>query len=394
MGYQRRVHGDSCPVSTERQQYSSKMKFLALSVILALAVTLSSAVSVEQALHQEWELFKSTHGKSYSESESEFRMRVFLDNRDKVAAHNALFAKGEVTFTLAMNKFGDLLSQEFAALFNGYSSQPRSGAVFMKPENFKAPSSVDWRSEGYVTPVKDQKQCGSCWAFSAVGALEGQHFRKSGELVSLSEQNLVDCSSRYGNAGCNGGLMDSAFEYVVANGGIDTEASYPYEARVSSSPTLQSLTSPCSYAEQLHFPHYSRTKLAVSMLPTLEPPPPVSWMLKQEANQILWPPSHRSDQCPSPSMPLVLHSSCITQVFTMKRDAAVLVWTMVSWLSDTEPMLSGDFWIVKNSWGASWGEGGYIKMARNMGNQCGIATEALPHCINYCNPFNSYKNSV
>merc|ERR1712071_378469 len=88
---------------------------------------------------------------------NEFRMRVFLDNRDKVAAHNALFAKGEVTFTLAMNKFGDLLSQEFAALFNGYSSQPRSGAVFMKPENFKAPSSVDWRSEGYVTPVKDQK---------------------------------------------------------------------------------------------------------------------------------------------------------------------------------------------------------------------------------------------
>merc|ERR1712071_359287 len=299
MGYQRRVHGDSCPVSTERQQYSSKMKFLALSVILALAVTLSSAVSVEQALHQEWELFKSTHGKSYSESENEFRMRVFLDNRDKVAAHNALFAKGEVTFTLAMNKFGDLLSQEFAALFNGYSSQPRSGAVFMKPENFKAPSSVDWRSEGYVTPVKDQKQCGSCWAFSAVGALEGQHFRKSGELVSLSEQNLVDCSSRYGNAGCNGGLMDSAFEYVVANGGIDTEASYPYEAR---------------------------DKTSVSMLPTLEPPPPVSWMLKQEANQILW--------------PLVLHSSCITQVFTMKRDAAVFVWTMVSWLSDTEPMLS------------------------------------------------------
>merc|ERR1712071_746387 len=96
------VHGDSCPVSTERQKYSSKMKFLALSVILALAVTLSSAVSVEQALHQEWELFKSTHGKSYSESENEFRMRVFLDNRDKVAAHNALFAKGEVTFTLAI----------------------------------------------------------------------------------------------------------------------------------------------------------------------------------------------------------------------------------------------------------------------------------------------------
>merc|ERR1712071_674427 len=230
MGYQRRVHGDSCPVSTERQQYSSKMKFLALSVILALAVTLSSAVSVEQALHQEWELFKSTHGKSYSESENEFRMRVFLDNRDKVAAHNALFAKGEVTFTLAMNKFGDLLSQICCSVQRLQFSTPQRSCLH-ETRKLQSPIKCYWRSEGYVTPVKDQKQCGSCWAFSAVGALEGQHFRKSGELVSLSEQNLVDCSSRYGNDGCNGGLMDSAFEYVVANGGIDTEASYPYEAR-------------------------------------------------------------------------------------------------------------------------------------------------------------------
>jgi len=87
------------------------MKFLALSVILALAVSLSGAMSVDQALHQEWELFKTTHGKSYSESENEFRMKVFLENREKVAEHNARFAKGEETFTLAMNKFGDLVSQ-------------------------------------------------------------------------------------------------------------------------------------------------------------------------------------------------------------------------------------------------------------------------------------------
>merc|ERR1712071_104671 len=349
MGYQRRVHGDSCPVSTERQKYSSKMKFLALSVILALAVTLSSAVSVEQALHQEWELFKSTHGKSYSESENEFRMRVFLDNRDKVAAHNALFAKGEVTFTLAMNKFGDLLSQEFAALFNGYSSQPRSGAVFMKPENFKAPSSVDRRSEGYVTPVKDQKQCGSCWAFSAVGALEGQHFRKSGELVSLSEQNLVDCSSRYGNDGCNGGLMDSAFEYVVANGGIDTEASYPYEARDKT----------CRFnaanvgATATGFMDVKAG--SESDLMALASVGPVSVAIDA---------SRTSFQ--------LYHSG----VYNEKRCSSIRLDHGVLAVGYGTDAVGGDFWIVKNSWGASWGEGGYIKMARNMGNQCGIATEA------------------
>lgn len=151
-----------------------------------------------------------------------------------VNKHNAEAEAGVHTYTVEVNKFADLTSEEFRSMYNGFNltkvMKSEAGIPYLK-NGLKNPDSIDWRTQGYVTPVKNQAQCGSCWAFSTVASLEGQHFKSTGKLVSLSEQNLVDCSRKQGNQGCNGGLMDQGFTYIKENGGIDTEESYPYTAK-------------------------------------------------------------------------------------------------------------------------------------------------------------------
>jgi len=141
-----------------------------------------------------------------------------------------------------MNQFGDLSKEEFNAIFNrldaseidsGMNVRDITDEEVSEMKRQTAPASVNLTATGYVTPVKYQGGCGSCWAFSAVAAIEGALFRKTGKLVAMSEQNLVDCSSAYGNYGCNGGWMTNAWKYVQAVGGINTESTYPYVAIVT-----------------------------------------------------------------------------------------------------------------------------------------------------------------
>ncbi|KAL9976062.1 hypothetical protein ACROYT_G013305 [Oculina patagonica] len=321
-----------------------------LAFLLCLAVANGFVLKVEEDELQ-WKAWKNFHGKSYAtESEEDARKAIWKDNLMKIAEHNS---QGR-SHVLAMNHFGDLTQDEYSFFYLGMRSHfsnetKRSGSTFLEPSHVSLPTEVDWRKEGYVTGVKNQGQCGSCWAFSTTGSLEGQHFKKTGQLVSLSEQNLVDCSTSYGNHGCQGGLMDYAFKYIKANGGIDTEASYPYEARNDN----------C---------HFSASSVGATDTGFVDVPQGSESGL-QSATATVGPisvaidASHMSFQ--------FYHSGVYNEprCSSTQLDHGVLVVGYGTYQGQ-------DYWLVKNSWGTGWGMEGYIMMSRNKNNQCGIATSA------------------
>jgi cathepsin L len=302
-----------------------------------------------------WAAFKMEHGREYGLSEEPQRKQIFVENVKKIEMHNYLHSKGLKSYTLGINQFADMDSAEFAKLMNGYRGRVKqihySASTYLSPNiEMTLPDSVDWRTKGYVTPVKDQGHCGSCWAFSSTGALEGQHFRKTGKLVSLSEQNLVDCSESFGNHGCEGGLMDNAFNYVKSNGGIDAEVSYPYEAKDDKcryNPGASGATDTGS----VDVPAGDESKLQEAVATV----GPVSVAIDA---------SHSSFQ---------LYKSGVydePECSPENLDHGVLA---VGYGQQD----GHEYWLVKNSWGSTkWGEGGYIKMSRNKANQCGIASAA------------------
>uniref|UniRef100_H2ZK39 Uncharacterized protein n=1 Tax=Ciona savignyi TaxID=51511 RepID=H2ZK39_CIOSA len=342
-----------------------------LLVVFALCVAVTNAGLVFQ---DEWEEWKTLYGKSYEPAEEAKRQYIWLENLKYVTQHNLEADEGKHTYRVDTNKYADLVSfttvcfilykllnfppqsnDEWRELISSQVTRPANQMSFCNMtystsnDRVIAPTSVDWRKKGFVTPVKDQKQCGSCWAFSTTGSLEGQHFKKTGKLVSLSEQNLVDCSTKDGNHGCNGGLMDLAFKYIFENGGIDTEMSYPYMAKVPS----------CSYKRKS-----SGATLTgcvdimrgneMALMKAVAEVGPISVAIDA---------GHKSFQMYKSGV--YYEPDCSS----VKLDHGVLAVGF-----GTED--GKDFWLVKNSWGPVWGMEGYIMMSRNKSNNCGIATQA------------------
>eukprot|EP00122_Pirum_gemmata_P019558 Pgem_evm1s18304 len=288
------------------------------------------------------------HSKSYqTDAEQMEKFAVWFNNFLMIEEHNA---DSKNTYTLRMNEFGDATNEEFVKYRNNYRSNQKIKATGVHKASATAnPASVNWVTEGAVTPIKDQGQCGSCWTFSTTGGLEGQWFLKKNKLISLSEQQILDCSTNNGNDGCNGGLMDGANTYIQNEGGLTLESDYKYTAKQG---TCRD-SSVTKYATNSG--HHDITQGSESDLTdAVATIGPISVAIDASSNSFQF--YHSGIYNPS---------GCSTT----RLDHAVLV---VGYGSDSD----GDYYLVKNSWGTTWGDEGYIKMARNANNECGIASEA------------------
>jgi C1A family cysteine protease len=248
-----------------------------------------------------------------------------------------------------VNKFADLTGEEFKSTYaSGYRAQEKVSKnvdlALLRSNASALPTSVDWEAAGAVTPVKNQGQCGSCWAFSTTGSTEGAVFVSGKPLPVLSEQQLVDCSGSEGNQGCNGGLMDYGFQYIINNKGIGSEASYPYTAKDGTCKKVASVATIKSFKD---VPTNSETALMTAIV---QQPVSVAVEADQDSFQLY--------------AGGVMTKACGTQL-----DHGVLA---VGYGTQG----TQDFYQVKNSWGADWGFKGYILLGRGAAfkaaGQCGI----------------------
>jgi len=355
-----------------------------MNTVLALLLGVANAADVDQnpysklVMEEAWkqqvtfdwdnldhaaafEHWKKEFGKSYSSDEAEATaFLTFLENWKMINDFNIA---GEESFTMGMNQFADLSGDDFLLYIHGHTGSCLSRpTVFDRVEmdavspDTEAPEAVDWTNvngASYVSAVKNQGHCGSCWAFSTTGAIESRTAIKKqvtdGAITTLSEQQLIDCSKSYGNKGCNGGLMDFAFKYVEATGGLCTEAEYPYTAKTGT----ECLASHCGTIDDGIATHHDVLADSEASLMAAVAEGPVSIAIEADQKSFQF-----------------YKTGVLSEACGVKLDHGVLV-------VGYGEMDGQRYWKVKNSWGESWGDDGYVYLCRDCGanagkGECGI----------------------
>jgi len=311
--------------------------------LFLLLTTAAMASSPEEwakfKVEEEWAKFKVKHEKLYSsEEEDGTRCEIWKKNLAKVEKHNS----ENHTFTMAVNKFSDWTTEEFNRILGFRPPVGRKTTKGRRFQNKENPDVVDFREDGLVTEVKNQGDCGSCWAFSATGAMEGAWAKSKGELVSLSEQQLLDCVE---GSDCDGGFENDAFRYVIENG-IQSEESYEYRG----------VEGQCQADDSefvAHFSEFEEVDADESQIEAalVEVGHPIAVAVLVNENMF----NYQSGIFDDPS--------CRVDEIDELNHAVLIVGFDKS---GPEP-----FWIVKNSWSTGWGEEGFIKMKMGV-NICGI----------------------
>jgi C1A family cysteine protease len=310
-------------------------------VVLATVAGAFAGAFTEQQYQFLFSKFMTQHNKKYTHDQFFYRYTVFKSNLDIIHEHNT---NSGASWTMGVNEFADETRDEFKVRLgyrhveNGYI-RSKNTLQTLNQVHVAANTSLDWRTKGVVNPIKNQGQCGSCWAFSATASVESVHAIKTGKLVSLSEQQLVDCSDSFGNQGCNGGLMDQAFEYLIKNGGQCTEASYPYQGVDGTCQTCTPVAEIKGYTDVT-------AGNEAAIMPALNINP-ISIAIEADQNGFQF-----------------YSGGVFSGVCGTNLDHGV---NLVGYGTDA----GKNYWILRNSWGTSWGEEGYMCIIRGK-DECGL----------------------